>query len=407
MPRQQPLYTQKALRQWTDQLTQAFPHLSQPQAVGLATWSFGMVLARSCALPAVAFLLAKLLCQKANSVRQRLREFYQEADAKKGDHRQHIEVTLCFAPLLRWILRDWPNRQVALALDASTLGSRFVVLCLSVVYRGCAIPVAWKILPATAKGSWQQPWLTLLAQFQERVPGDWTVVVLADRGLWAKWLFAGIQQLGWHPLLRINQGGKFRPQGWVHFVPLTSLAPSVASRWRGRGTAFATPTAQLDCTLLAFWGAGHEDAWLVLTDLAPEASDASWYGLRVWIEQFFKDCKRGGWQWQRTRMTDPARAERLWLAIAVATLWLVQAGGADEVGSEEALPALATLETPEGPSTRRWRLVSVFARGWVVIVVALLHHRRLPRARLFPEPWPTIPELPEPGEAPTKTQQAA
>ena len=27
----------------------------------------------------------------------------------------------------------------------------------------------------------------------------------------------------------------------------------------------------------------------------------------------------GGWQWQRTRMTDPARAARLWLAVAVAT----------------------------------------------------------------------------------------
>src|SRR5260370_15576880 len=113
-----------------------------------------MVLARSCALPAIALLLAKLLGQKLNTARQRLREFYQEAEAKKGDRRQHLEVTTCFAPLLRWLLRDWPNRQVAIALDASTLGRRFVVLCICVVYRGCAIPVAWKIRHATAAGSW-------------------------------------------------------------------------------------------------------------------------------------------------------------------------------------------------------------------------------------------------------------
>jgi len=37
------------------------------------------------------------------------------------------------------------------------------------------------------------------------------------------------------------------------------------------------------------------------------------------MEQGFKRIKRGGWQWQYTRMTDPARAERLWLAIAIAT----------------------------------------------------------------------------------------
>src|SRR5260370_41954615 len=110
-----------------------------------------MVLARCCALTTVALFLAKLLGQKLNPVRQRLREFYQEADAKKGAPRQQLDVTACFGPLLRWLLRDWPSRQVAIAVDASTLGSLFVVLCVSVVYRGCAIPVAWKILPATAK----------------------------------------------------------------------------------------------------------------------------------------------------------------------------------------------------------------------------------------------------------------
>lgn len=56
----------------------------------------------------------------------------------------------CFAPLLRWIVTCWaPGEQrLALALDASTLSDRFTVLCISVVYRGCALPVAWCIVPA-------------------------------------------------------------------------------------------------------------------------------------------------------------------------------------------------------------------------------------------------------------------
>jgi len=407
MSRQQPLYTRKALDQWNDDITQAFPELSQTQARNLATWSFGMLLARSCALTAVAFFLAKLLACKYNAVRQRLREFYQEADAKKGDQRRQLEVTICFGSLLRWVLRDWPSRQLAVALDASTLGNRFVVLCISVVYRGCAIPVAWKILPATAKGSWQEPWLKLLEQFQGLLPEGWTVGVLADRGLYAQWLFGAIRKLGWHPLLRINQGGKFRPAGWVHFVPLASLVPQVGKRWRGRGTAFATKGAQLDCTLLAFWGEGHAEPWLILTDLAPESSDASWYGLRSWIEQFFKDGKRGGWQWQQTRMTDPARAERVWLALAIATLWLVRVGGADEATEEAKLPELPVDMVGGSPRSRRWRLVSVFARGWVVIVVALLNHHRLPRGRPLPEPWPEVPALPQPIEPQTETKQVA
>jgi hypothetical protein len=204
MPRQKPWYGRKALHQWTHEVATAFPHLPHPQAAGLATWSFGMVLAKSCALTAVAFFLAKLLAQKVLSLRQRLREFYLEAPAKKGTRRRDLDVSACFGPLLRWLLRDWKGQHLALAIDASTLGRLFTVLCISVVYRGCAIPVAWKIVPATAKGAWKEPWLALLDQFQGLVPAGWSVIVLADRGLYAKWLFAGIRKLGWHPLLRIN-----------------------------------------------------------------------------------------------------------------------------------------------------------------------------------------------------------
>ena len=48
------------LYQWVDTVVMRFPSLSKPQALGLALWSFGMVLARSCSLTAVADVLATL-----------------------------------------------------------------------------------------------------------------------------------------------------------------------------------------------------------------------------------------------------------------------------------------------------------------------------------------------------------
>jgi hypothetical protein len=409
MSRHPSLYTPKALRRWSDELADACPQLSRPQALGLATWSFGMILARCCALTTAALFLAQFLGHNYHAVRQRLREFYQEAAAKKGDHRRDLDVSTGFAPLLRWVLRDWHGRQLAVALDAASLGALVVVLCVSAVYRGCAIPVAWAIRPANTKGSWKRPWLKLLRRFHGALPGGWSVVVPADRGLYAQWLFRGIRKLGWHPLLRINGGGKFRPQGWHHFVPMASLVPGPGRRWQGRGTAFTTAAARLRCTLLGFWGEGHAEAWLLLTDLAPQGSDASWYGLRSWVEQFFKDGKRGGWQWQHTRMTDPRRAERLWLAMAVATLWLVRVGAADEAREGGPLPPWKedTDAESDRPQARRWRLVSVFARGWIVIVVALLSHSRVPRGRLVPDPWPVLPDRPGPAQQHSERKQVA
>src|SRR5258706_1819669 len=89
-------------------------------------------------------------------------------------------------------------------MDATTLGERWTILAISVVVRGCAIPVAWKVLPAGQKGSWRPYWETLLTGLQEAVPADWQVLVLADLGLYARWLWTTIHGCGLHPVFCIN-----------------------------------------------------------------------------------------------------------------------------------------------------------------------------------------------------------
>jgi hypothetical protein len=389
---EEPMPRQDAVYQWTHEVTTHLPHLSPAHASVLALWSLGMVLARSCALTAVSLVVATWQHRKVNTVRQQLREFCYEATAKQGAKRRAVPVEPCFAPLLRWVLAGYTGSQVALALDATALGRRFVVLAISVVYRGCAIPVAWSILPAGNKQAWRPEWLRLLGLLAPALPSPWTVIVLADRGLYARWLFQAIVDHGWHPLLRVNLGGTFRPEGRARFSPLRRFVPTVGQRWPGRGTACSTN--RLACTLLAYWAEGCADPWLVLTDLPPQAADAGWYGLRAWIEHGFKLIKRGGWQWQRTRMTDPERASRLWLAVAVATLWLVRVGGAAEVAiPESTLASLAEVDLTPRRQRRatRLRLVSLFRRGWVTLLAALLAGGALPRGGFQPEPWPILP----------------
>jgi Transposase DDE domain len=388
------MFCQAGFDQWLTTISTHLPHLSKPQATVLALWSLGMVLARSCALTAVSSLLAAGMKRKEQSVRQQLREWYYDTPRKRGTKRQAVHVETCFPVLLGWVVSWWHGTPLALAIDATTLGTRFVVLAVSVVYRGCAIPVAWVVLPANTKHAWRREWLRLLRRLRPAIPRGWTVIVLADRGWYAPWLFRRIVKLGWHPFLRINSGGTFRPAGTPCFCPLQSFVPQPGTRWRGRGTAFQKAARQVECTLLALWEEGYKDPWLILTDLPPEASDAGWYGLRAWIEQGFKITKRAGWQWHRTRMRDPERAARLWLAVAVATLWLLSGGGV----AEETIPASTLLDVtalcPGRPRSRRatrLRLVSVFRQGWVALLVALLRHEPLSPGRFVPEPWPVVP----------------
>ena len=270
--------------EWATTLQTHLPHLSKPQVMVLALWSLGMVLARSCALTAVSACLAPWLYCKENTLRQRLREFCYEAPAKRGKARQAVVVESCFAPLLAWVLSLWEGTQLALALDATTLGDRFTVLVISVVYRGCAIPIAWTVLTANVEKAWRPEWWRMLRQLYRVVPPTWIVIVLADRGLYARWLFLRITRLGWHPFLRINNGGTFRPTGERQGVPLKTLVPQPGSQWSGTGIAFKGRQRRLRCTLLARWEPGYQDPWLILTELPPAVGEVCWYGLRAWIE---------------------------------------------------------------------------------------------------------------------------
>ena len=389
----------EGVSQWVEEVTRELGCLSPAQARVLAWWSYGMAYTRSCACHTVALFLGLLLGRGYHATRQCLREWCYDAEDKCGLGRRAVAVAGCFAPLLGWVLRRWSGTRLALALDATTLGDRFVVLTVSVVYRGCAIPVAWKVLAAREPRAWRREWLVLLRTLRPGVPPGWEVVVLADRGLYARWLYRRIVRLGWHPFLRINRGGTFHPAEQSQRRRLMELVPRVGESWAGRGVAFQGPESRLRCTLLARWDPGHTDPWLLLTDLDPQDCTVAWYGVRTWIEQGFKCLKRGGWQWQATRMADPARAERLWLALAVATSWVIAIGDAAE--QEAATPVLADL----APRPGRPRRARLFRIGLLTLLAAAIAAQPLPLpGHLSRDHWPgdlALPPAPTPAHSTT------
>lgn len=382
--------------QWHQQVSSAFPQLSKPQAKGLAWWSAGIALTGSVGISQISALLALVLGHKEGTVSQRLREWYLDAHAKWGGPRRDLEVTTCFGPLLGWLvhLLGDTEQRLALGLDATTLGERWTVLSVSVLVRGCAIPVAWKVLPAHTKGSWRPHWEALLAHLQGRVPTEWLVVVLADRGLYARWLYETIVGCGWHPFLRLNLGIKVRPVGTESFEWVGHWVPQVGTQWKGDVDCFVEKKSRLRCTLLAEWQAGYEHAWVVITDLPAEETPLAWYALRAWIEAGFKDLKRGGWGWHHSKMRQASRVERIWLAMAVALVWTVAVGSQAE--SQHSRPCPADLPpTPvarkrhngseEPPVARR---LSCPVRGRLGLLAALLTAQEIPPLCLVAGPWP-------------------
>ena len=388
------------LKDWKQIVSCRFPDLSLPQVNGLATWSFGMVMTQSSSLSKVSNLIAKINSEQENTVRQRLKEWYKSGTAKTrpGNKRASIEVESCFSSLLKWVIDLLPqsNQELLMAIDATNIGQTFTVLSINVLYRRCAIPVAWKIVKGTERGSWKPYWKDLFESLKDIVPQDYLVTVSADRGLYADWLYEEIVTLGWHPFLRINHQGQYcnlSSNDWKH---LATVVTAKKPNWSGQITCFKSNP--INCTLLAQWDDAYVDPWLILTDLKPVEADVRWAArgsvqvassdalgdsalrFRSWIECSYRDFKSDGWQWHKTRLRQPDRAERHWLAMSVAMLWMLTIGGEQEINERQEI-------ADDSPSATTTPIISCFVNGLLTIVAQLLNGQPLSFGRLFPLPF--------------------
>lgn len=382
-------------------LTERLPPLRPAQTRGLATWLYGTLSGGSACQSAVS---AEWQAEGygAAAVRQRLREVLRDGGQKAAPCTTEVAAAACFAPLLTWLLDWWTDgRRLPLAVDATNLRDDLAMLVVSVLYRGSAIPVAWQGAATTPKAadqpraSWTAAILGLLARLRPAVPARMEVLVLLDQGLRSPRLRQQIRANGWHPLMRLPRDTFVRPQGEPAFVPAHSLAPLAGDGWVGRATIYKQRHTQVEATLLVVRDADQQDVWVLLTDLAPRKLGAVWYALRMWIELGFRALQGLGWQWQRTRRTDPVRVARHWLVLALATLWTLAVGTRVEDAAALGRPPPRLYRPPAAVRpTRGGRRASVFAQGAPRLRRQLLGGRLWTRLWLTPEAWPDpLPRL--------------
>jgi len=391
-----------SIAQWQERVRKLLPGLSKSESTVLGMLSYAMIQTRGSGLTRIVHWLAQVEQVPVGRLRQRLREFYYEASAKRGKKRREVDVQGCFSALFQGIIANWQGPQeLVLALDASTLGGRFVTLNLSVMYRGCGIPIAWTILPAGEKGEWKAHWLRLLEAVGDVIPADWRVLVMADRGLYAPWLYQAIVGKGWHPFLRVKENLTFRAASEAEFRPIRERVARRGRSWQGQGE-WSEQGETMQGTLVVVWEKGYEERLAVVTDLLPGQAQAAWYQMRFWIEDAYKDYQRGGFHWEQTKMRDPGRAERLYLAMAVTMQLAVMVGGSLEAREqEEQQRQQMQRRVRKGKrrrgrpaktvSRRRAREQSCLERGCQAISAAALRAEPIPMGALVAEPWPTQP----------------
>ena len=145
------------------------PHLSRPQLTGLVLWVCGAVLAGSACQNAVASALSPW--GRWNNLRQYLREWLYDGSDRARPCQTELDVSLCFAPLLRWVLSWWRSGRLALAVDPTLKGDQTTAIVISVGLpglrhsRGLAHPPGHP-----ARGPGWTPWWNCSGNWPRRCP---------------------------------------------------------------------------------------------------------------------------------------------------------------------------------------------------------------------------------------------
>jgi len=231
-----------------------------------------------------------------------------------------------YSPLLQVALADWkPGKRAYVALDTSVLPNDYVLIRAALIYRGRALPVAWRVFKHNSASVSYADYEVVLERTRDILPKCLVVVLLADRGFLHRQLIQFARKTGWHYRLRAKantlvylekhqaiQMGQLRPpQGYAHFYhDVRVLGEKVH-------LALATTIPEGDDEI---------DPWYVVSDEPTDVGTLDEFSLRFDIEENFLDDKSNGFQVEASKLNDAQAIERLFLVLAVATLHFTSVG---------------------------------------------------------------------------------
>ena len=295
-------------------------------------------------------------------------------------HNPKLDVQACFQPLIKTTLLGWVGEKLVLALDTSQLWERFVIVRLSLIYRGRAIPLIWQVLESNSASVGFETYAPLLKTVTTWLPTGVPVLFLADRAFGNYRLLRLLRDLHWRFRIRLklsctvyradysqtNVRRLMPPRGEVRFVYKIWLT---AKRFGPLSLALGHVQTQH----------GYEQ-WAIVSDEPTALHTFDDYGLRFDIEENFLDDKSSGFQLESSLIRNAEALTRLGLILATATLYLVSTG-----------VSVVTLGLRRLVDSHWQRGLSYFKLGWRWLDYALTQARfllRFPWLDPAPDPAP-------------------
>jgi hypothetical protein len=176
-------------------LRKAHPH-EDARRLRIFVWAVvGLLFEKTISLPLLAEAIVSTA--KAASRIRRLRRFLANP---------RVCVRAYYDALVRGALAEWAGQTMELVLDTTTVAGRLVILRVSLVYRGRAIPLVWQVYERKSVSLPLKLYREVLGHVRTLLPPGVTVVLLGDRGFRGEALMRWCRSphIGWHFRLRLK-----------------------------------------------------------------------------------------------------------------------------------------------------------------------------------------------------------
>jgi hypothetical protein len=234
-----------------------------------------------------------------------------------------------FLPYAERLLAHLALEKLVLVMDGSVVGRGCAALMIHAIYKGRALPLAWRVRQGPKGHFPEDLHIALVALMRECLPEGSQVVFLGDGEFDGAALQATLNEAGWSYVCRTAMSTVATWEGETFRLDTLGACSKPGTLIALKEVQF-TRDAYGPVMVLSCWAKGyHEPLYLVSNMDAPEEA-CRYYQKRFRIETFFSDQKSRGFHLHKSHMSDPQRLARLLIAACLAYIWIIYLGSVCE-----------------------------------------------------------------------------
>lgn len=254
--------------------------------------------------------------RKLESVKKQVSRFMSNA---------HIDADIQYLPFIKELVATLSEQgELEIIIDGSKVGKGCMCLMFSVVYKGRAIPIVWKVVKKKKGHFKESEHVDLLVSLDKLIPSNAKVTILGDGEFDGTEWQEKITKRLWQYALRTAKNRILENEDGEEFTP-NSVGITEGESLFQKDLCFGKEKYG-KVNMLYWHGKGHEEPIYLVTNIEDGYLVESYYIKRFLIETFFRDIKSKGFNIQKSGLRNPKKLSRLLMCCCFAFIIGIMSG---------------------------------------------------------------------------------